>query len=354
MSGVAETALYVFQSPVGTVLCRNARGHLYHLSPERAVPDIVCDAAGRLSRPAPFRPMPLGDGQGFALAVEGGFLRADTDGGLWRRPTLTTRERFTLLSLETLDRRRAAARPALPQAPEQTQIARLIHQTFHGDAPPVEAAANIAGLKAMNPGWTYRYWSDRDVHDFIRDRYGWDMLKLYLRINPCYGAARADLFRYLCVYALGGVYLDVKAGSRRPLDEVLRPDDRFLLSGWRNGPGDTYAGWGLHEEVRGVEGGERQQWHVIAAAGHPFLQAVIEAVTARLVAYMPSRHGVGWSAVLRTTGPIAYTLAIAPLRDRYPYRAFDAQAAGLVYKAVDPPPFGPYGSYVFQDTPLVL
>ena len=51
--------------------------------------------------------------------------------------------------------------------------------------------------------------------NYIRREYGESILSCYLRIDPVYGAARADLFRYLLLYRTGGVYLDIKSAARR-------------------------------------------------------------------------------------------------------------------------------------------
>ena len=154
----------------------------------------------------------------------------------------------------------------------------------------------------------------------------------YLRIGKDYGAARADLFRYLALYRLGGVYLDMKSGGTRPFDEVLTPDDRCLLSQWRNEDGTTFAGWGVHSDLKHIPGGEFQQWFIIAAPGHPFLRAVIENVLGNIDRYIPGLHRTGAHAVFRVTGPIAYTLAILPLMQSAPCRIVDAgRELGLVY-----------------------
>lgn len=220
---------------------------------------------------------------------------------------------------------------------------------------PDAFAPGIARLRAVNSGWQYRYWSDKEVHDFIYDAYGWEVLRLFLRINPRYGAARADLFRYLCIYHFGGVYLDIKSGGSVDLGEVIRAEDVYLLSQWHNAPRGRHPGWGLHPELADVPGGEYQNWFIIAAAGHPFLEGVIRAVLANLAEYREERDGTGRLAVLRMTGPIAYTKAIHPLLSAHEYRLFDAEAAGLRYCTMRDHlrVFGAE-SYMRQTTPLVL
>ena len=69
--------------------------------------------------------------------------------------------------------------------------------------------------------------------------------------------------------------------------------------------------------------------------GHPFLKAVIENVLRNIECYNPLLHRVGGKAVLRVTGPIAYTLAIVPLLSRYQHRVADrTTASGFVYSVL--------------------
>jgi hypothetical protein len=218
------------------------------------------------------------------------------------------------------------------QLEEGTAIPRIIHQTFMTKSLPAELQQNVDNLKKLNPGWTHIIHDDDDIKKFIQENYGPSILKYYERINPRYGAARADLFRYLLLYKCGGVYLDIKSTCVRPLDEVLQPNDRYILSHWRNKPGESHEGFGMSKEVGHLAGGEYQQWHIIAAPGHPFLKAVVETVLTSIDKYRPWLHGTGGIGVLRLTGPLAYTLAIHPLLATASYRAVaDESAVGLQY-----------------------
>jgi hypothetical protein len=202
-------------------------------------------------------------------------------------------------------------------------IPRIIHQTASSwGTIPAQIKANIDHIRDLNPDFEYRFYSDTEIETFIHQEYGSDLLHAYRRIDPRYGAARADLFRYLCVHHCGGVYLDIKASVSRPLREVFRADDHYLLSQWDQ---SKYRGWGSARELATIPGGEYQQWHVIAAPNHPFLAAVIKRVLANINAYDPFLNDAGPDAVLRLSGPVAYTLAIHPLLDRYPHRFVDIE-----------------------------
>ena len=214
----------------------------------------------------------------------------------------------------------------IPEFPESDQhVTRLIHQIYtKGFASlPIEFKENIQKLKRLNPGWEHRFYDSQSMEVFIFEHYGADVLAMYTRIDPAYGAARADLFRYLCVYHFGGVYLDIKSTIDVPLDSSIKNDDMFLLSQWDSQPGSIYAKFGRHKELQHVDGGEYQIWHIVAAPGHPYLKQVIQKVLENVRSYNPFVSGTGRRGVLRTTGPIAYTLAIAPVIELYPHRIVD-------------------------------
>lgn len=202
-------------------------------------------------------------------------------------------------------------------------IPKLLHQTNSIGALPNAMRDNIAELRRLNPDWDVRLYDDHATETFVAEHYGSGMLAEYRRIDRRYGPARADLFRYLCLYKLGGVYLDLKSTATKPLNDVIQPDDVFLLSQWQEGPASPRHDWGLHTKLRHVEGGEYQQWFIVAAPGHPFLFAVALRVLRNIEAYHPKWGGVGKPGVLALTGPIAYTLAIHPIREAHSHRRID-------------------------------
>ncbi len=216
----------------------------------------------------------------------------------------------------------------------------MIHQTVR-DKRSLHPSfvANVANLISLNPQWRHVLYDDNDGATFISDHYGSDMLGYYNRINPTYGVARADLFRYLALYKLGGVYLDIKSTATRPLDDVLSPDDEYLLSHWSNKEGHPHKGWGRHHPRHGIDQ-EYQQWHIVAAPGHPFLKAVIERVKKNIDAYDPMKQGFGKRGVLQVTGPIAYTLAIKSALQHGRFRHVDIEDLGFQYSI-----FGPHGNH---------
>ena len=233
-------------------------------------------------------------------------------------------------------------------------IPRNLFQTFPTRALPVVLDENRQQLVAMHRGWTVELFDDQDCESFIGDEYGRNMRDLYLRIDPRYGAARADFFRYLLMYCRGGVYLDIKSATQRPLDQALSMQEGFVLSKWRNGPGEPYAGSGLQPELAAYPRGEFEQWFIACAPAHPFLAAVIDKVSANIRNYTPWRGGVGRTGVL--TGPIPYTLAIEPIRGLHPHiEIISHDVIGLRYSCVGSVDHRPFfrTHYTLLDAPIV-
>ncbi len=198
-------------------------------------------------------------------------------------------------------------------------IPRTVYQTWPSNSLPENLAQNLRHNQTMASGWTFRLYSDEDIEDFITTEYGPDMLSNYRKISPVYGAARADLFRYLLIYKYGGFYIDIKSHFTRELGQVLHETDEYLLGRWADCGEAQYEGFGRHPEIQdGL--GEYQQWYLAAIPRHPFLEAVLHAVVGNINSYLPSVHGVGRGGVLRTTGPIPYTNAILPIQNRHPHR----------------------------------
>jgi autotransporter strand-loop-strand O-heptosyltransferase len=185
------------------------------------------------------------------------------------------------------------------------QIPRIIHQTFKTNDLPNEISKVVQRLKDMNPTFEYRFYNNEDCIEFIRENYDEETLNLYLSINPIYGAARADFFRYLLMYKVGGVYLDIKSCTTIPLEETLLPTDEYLLTHWK--------GLDWASELN-YQFGEFQNWHIICRPEHPFLGRVIEIVKENIKNYL---GGADKDNVLRVTGPIAYSKGIIELLSKH-------------------------------------
>lgn len=222
--------------------------------------------------------------------------------------------------------------------PPVRSIPRIIHQCCPDKhSLRIEYIRNIEEMRERNPGYDFRLYDNADMADFVASEMSGKVREQFFRITDDYGAAKADFFRYLMMYQAGGIYLDIKSSGTLPFDEVIRAEDRYILSQWQNhDPDHQFYGWGVYDELAAIPRGEYQQWHIIAAPGHAYLGAVIEAVAEKLERYRPWTTGFGHFGVVRTTGPITYTQAIEAIRDKHPHRLIkDETVIGLRYSILE-------------------
>ena len=211
-----------------------------------------------------------------------------------------------------------------------------------------EFKKNIEYIKKLNTNWTHNLYDDKDIIEYIKKNYHQNILDVYNRINPKYGAARADFFRYLLMYNEGGVYLDIKSAMKVSLDKILKPDDEYILSHW-----ECPSQYNLVDS----EYGELQQWHIICKPKHPFLKEVIDNVVKNIQNYDVNRDGVGKKGVLKVTGPIAYTKSIVPILSLHKYSIYETQLyIGLIYNNISKSHNGLFSKkhYSKIDEPIVL
>lgn len=208
------------------------------------------------------------------------------------------------------------------------KIPRKIFQTIPSkDKILPQFQKNINYIKKLNPTWEYKLYDNREMYEYIKLHYP-DLVIYFERINPKYGAARADFFRYLLMYREGGVYLDIKSAMAYPLDDLIYPNDEYILSHWGG-----LIGW-PHANIL-KKYGEFQQWHIMCIQTHPALKAVIDKVVRNIDEYNVSIIGVGKIGVLKTTGPIPYTQSILPLLVKYNFRiARSNSEIGLIYNNI--------------------
>lgn len=118
-------------------------------------------------------------------------------------------------------------------------IPKIIHQTWKNAEVPAEFAPYQNKVRALNPGWQYRLWTDDENLKFVEQEFS-DFLEIYLGFPR--HIMRVDVIRYLIMYKVGGVYLDLDYEVLKPFDfpdhEVVLPLNR------QRSFGDSFDGLG--------------------------------------------------------------------------------------------------------------
>lgn len=206
-------------------------------------------------------------------------------------------------------------------------IPKLIHQTLSKkNLLTDQLINNIARLKSINPDYRHHFYTEEDRLNFIKHHYEEKYLKIYNLINPAYGAAKADFFRYLVIYKLGGVYLDIKSTITTPLEKIIKSDDKIILSNWQkknNNSNWEHIDFGIKHEW--------QMFYIISEPGHPYLKNVIEIVVNNILNYNPFINKTGKIGVLSTTGPIPFTHGVNADFSKGLHRVIDSASEGIVH-----------------------
>jgi mannosyltransferase OCH1-like enzyme len=179
-------------------------------------------------------------------------------------------------------------------------IPHVVYQTWRYATLPPKVAGLTAYMQRMMPSFEFRLYDDAAVEAFIRN-YSEDaddndiLWATYCKLTI--GAAKADFWRYLVLYKMGGVYLDVDAIIIQPLDELLR--------GVACHPASTPHPQGII--TRETNDGIFNNWILAFEPGHPFMGAMINYCCAAV----GSVAAVTADNVLWTTGPLALSAVLA-------------------------------------------
>jgi hypothetical protein len=212
------------------------------------------------------------------------------------------------------------------------QIPRILVQTHNYDRfddVQIENKKIMQNLRDTNPNWDYRYYNDTDSRNFIKYSMPGRVLDAYDSINPLYGPAQADLFRYIAIYVHGGVYLDCKSDTSIPLDDIFQYKESLFLAQW-----SSIAPW---SETVGMKGGEFINWAIAAPKNDPILYHVIMYIVENIEKESKKPiedHQTGKKGVLKLTGPIAFSLGVGDYmeKNKYPLIVYpSAKELGLNY-----------------------
>jgi mannosyltransferase OCH1-like enzyme len=79
----------------------------------------------------------------------------------------------------------------------------------------------------LNPEYEYRILDNNDCRKFIKENFDSEILRAYDLLLA--GSFKADLFRYCYLYINGGCYFDCKQILRKPIRQLIEPDEEMIL-----------------------------------------------------------------------------------------------------------------------------
>jgi mannosyltransferase OCH1-like enzyme len=111
-------------------------------------------------------------------------------------------------------------------------IPKLIHHTWKTSEIPAKWKGFRDRVIELHPGWEYKLWTDEENDRFVKEYFP-DFYEIFIRFPL--GIMRADVIRYLLMYKLGGIYLDLDYEFLRPFDfedaKLVLPQNRSISNG---------------------------------------------------------------------------------------------------------------------------
>jgi mannosyltransferase OCH1-like enzyme len=138
----------------------------------------------------------------------------------------------------------------------------IIHQTWKSKDMPTGMKNAINSWKKLNPDYSHQYYDDNDVTNYVRNfdctHFKFDNNKLQTAFNKIKsGAGKADIFRYLIMYNVGGVYADADTVCLKSITQYLKPQDYTFIVG-----NDT------HRHIH--------QWFFLCTPKHPIIKETLD------------------------------------------------------------------------------
>ena len=192
-----------------------------------------------------------------------------------------------------------------------TMIPRIIHQTWKTKTLPAWGEVPVQTWRDVNPSFEHRLYDDADMARVVKAHYP-AIWPHYQRLLPI---QKADVFRYVALWAFGGVYADIDVTALEPVDSWgtrLRTRSKLDSAGlldYRNV--DFIVGfealplrpdWHAHYATQF----QLCQWTFASAPGHWLLKAVLE----RITGFFEEQQHLRSKSVIKSTGPGIWSDAI--------------------------------------------
>ena len=196
------------------------------------------------------------------------------------------------------------------------------------------------GLRERNTNWDIRYY-DNEAKDLFMEKHfaNTSLLWAYKLLNPEIGCSRPEIWRLAVLYLFGGMYMDDDATVGRPLDEVVKFDDRFIAGQEDYARDDRcYVNdfplsnvsfvrrFGIDKVNSNLFAGKfLHNWAIFSTPGHPIIRRtlyhIVDLIRAEygrmsLIKMSPSDHR-GKLLMCATTFPITFSAMEIVFENKY-------------------------------------
>ena len=204
----------------------------------------------------------------------------------------------------------------MDSSPDGTKlIPPIIHQIWYQGEEniPTKYDAFRASVRRLHPGWNVRVWGEREMREMVQQHFP-TLLETYDAYPQM--VQRVDAFKLVVLWVQGGVYLDMDMELVRRLDELIHPNDEFVVCGMEDEPflAPLLHLVGMRMRINNA--------FIASMPKHPFLQEMIDALPAASVnrallkmtaLYVPQSTGPMFITEQVRKGSIKHSIRILPV-----------------------------------------
>jgi len=134
-------------------------------------------------------------------------------------------------------------------------IPKIIYQTWKTQNLPPNVSRLHKKMLKLNPDYEHIIYTDSQMNDYMSSNTDGDLKRMFFKLQNI--VAKADVWRYTILLNEGGVYLDIDSQINKSLTELIKLDDKAIITAERNK--DLFV-----------------QWALIFEKGHPILSRTLE------------------------------------------------------------------------------
>lgn len=181
-------------------------------------------------------------------------------------------------------------------------IPHIIHQTWKDSNIPSQFIPFVNSWKSRHPSWQYILWTDKKNRNFVAEYFP-KFLSIY--DSYPYAIQRADAIRYLLLYKLGGVYVDLDIECLQNIELMISGQASFYIA---KEPAEHCT---KHRKKMIL----CNAW-MASSAKHEFLQAVIRELFENQTLQETCSYKRQGELVLNSTGPFMLTIIFQKMQRR--------------------------------------
>lgn len=159
---------------------------------------------------------------------------------------------------------------------------------------PESYLKNIEDIKIKNPSYSLKLLDNNDFLTILNEEKK-EWLPYFLKLNTNLGAMIGDYMRYCLLYFYGGVYMDAKTNTKKPLDDIIRDNTIPIFYHWKTKEIDEYLNYflisnknekiyleiinGINLKIKNykkVDNIKKPLWNVIHFTGPRYLKFLID------------------------------------------------------------------------------